>query len=77
MYAIWLERVNRNSPVKFAPTSGSRICSEHFSMDMFEKGGQRMNLKPYAVPTIFPKYEVCIFDEYSFISVRGLVQTLL
>ena len=59
-YAIWLENVNQNSPVKFAPTKQSRICSEHFSLDMFEEGGVRVILKPYAVPTIFPHSRVCM-----------------
>ena len=59
-YAIWLENVNQNSPVKFVPTKQSRICSEHFSLDMFEEGGVRVILKPYAVPTIFPHSQVCM-----------------
>ena len=41
-------------PVKFVPMKNSRLCSKHFSADMFEKGySQRPVLKPYAVPTIF------------------------
>ena len=41
-------------PVKFVPMKNSRLCSKHFSADMFEKGySQRPVLKPNAVPTIF------------------------
>ena len=58
-YAIWLENVNRNAREKFVLTTQSRICSEHFSLDMFEEGGDRVILKPYAVPTIFPCSQVC------------------
>ena len=61
MYGIWVENVNRNAPVQFVPTKGSRICAEHFSKDMIEEGGQRVILKPYAIPTIFPNSQVCAF----------------
>jgi hypothetical protein len=61
MYAIWVENANKNSPVKFVPTKGSRICSGHFNSDMIEEGGKRMILKSYAVPTIFPNFQVCAF----------------
>ncbi|CAB3987619.1 DNA transposase THAP9, partial [Paramuricea clavata] len=56
MYGKWLENVNRNAQVKFMPTGGSRLCSEHFSSaaEMKEEGGQRVILTPFAVPTIFP-----------------------
>ena len=46
--------MNKHAPVKFVPTKSSRLCSEHFSADMFEKGyRQKVVLKPDAVPTIF------------------------
>ena len=61
MYTKWLENVNKNVLVKFIPTRVSRICSEHFSSDMKEEGGQRVILKPFAVPTIFPTSQVCTF----------------
>jgi hypothetical protein len=61
MYAKSLENVNKNALVKFVPTGGSRLCSEHFSSDMKDEGGQRVILKPFAVPTIFPTSEVCVF----------------
>ena len=59
-YAIWLENVNKNSPVKFVPTKQSRISSEHFSLDMFEEGRVRVILKPCVVPKIFPHSQVCM-----------------
>jgi hypothetical protein len=66
MYTKWLENVNKNALVKFVPTGGSRICSEHFSSDMKEEGGQRVILKPFAVPTIFPTSQVCVFDSFLY-----------
>ena len=45
--------MNKHAPVKFVPTKSSRLCSEHFSADTFEKGSrQKVVLKPDAVPTI-------------------------
>ena len=57
LYSIWIENVNsqnRNGLTRFAPVKDSRICSKHFSADMFVEGhcGKAV-LKPYAVPTIF------------------------
>ncbi len=49
---MWVENVNRSRPTKFVPVKDSRICSEHFSADMFEEGhGEKAVLKPYAVPS--------------------------
>jgi hypothetical protein len=64
-YAIWVKNVNRNAPVKFVPTTASRICSEHFSADMIGESGQRVMLKPNALPTIFPESQVCIYADIS------------
>ena len=73
-YAIWLENVNKNSPVTFVPTKQGRICSEHFSLDMFEEGGVRVILKPFAVPTIFPHSQVCMrLHILSIIKVKSLI----
>jgi hypothetical protein len=58
MYATWVAIVNRNAPVKFAPTKGSHVCSEHFSLDMIKEGGARVILKLDAFPTIFPNSQV-------------------
>ena len=56
LYSIWVENVNKNRPAKFVPVKDSRICSEHFSADMFEDGhGGKAVLKSYAVPTIFKR----------------------
>jgi hypothetical protein len=67
MYTKWLENVNKNVLVKLVPTGGSRICSEHFSSDMKEEGGQRVILKPFAVPTIFSTSQVCYLTVFSII----------
>ncbi len=54
LHSIWVENISKLMPVKFVPMKNSRLCSKHFSADMFEKGySQRTVLKPYAVPTIF------------------------
>ena len=41
MYALWLENVNKDAPVKFVPGKGSRVCSKHFSLDMFKEGKKK------------------------------------
>jgi hypothetical protein len=66
MYAKWLENVNKNTRVKFVPTGlpGSCLCSKHFSSDMKEESGQKVILKPFAVPTIFPTSPVCAFVSF-------------
>ena len=55
LYSMWVENISSLMPVKFVPMKSSRVCSKHFSADMFEKAcySQRATLKPYAVPTIF------------------------
>ncbi|XP_028415048.1 uncharacterized protein LOC114538133 [Dendronephthya gigantea] len=50
-----MENINKNAAVEFTPNKGSRVCSEHFSVDMMQKVGQRTMLLPYAIPTIFQK----------------------
>ena len=62
-YAMWVENINRNAPIKLSPTTASRVCSEHFSEDMIDGSGQRVILKPNAVPTIFSKSQVCILKD--------------
>ena len=61
MYALWLENVNKDAPVKFVPGKGSRVCSKHFSSDMFKEGKQKTILKHNAVPTIFNNSQVSMF----------------
>ncbi|XP_028401622.1 uncharacterized protein LOC114524672 [Dendronephthya gigantea] len=58
LHALWMENINKNVPVEFTPIKGSRVCSEHFSVDMMQKVGQRTMLLPYAIPTIFEKSQV-------------------
>ena len=67
LYKKWLDNVNKNAPVKFVVAEGTdrRICSEHFSADMKEEGGQRVILKPFAVPTIFHTSQVCAYQFFS------------
>jgi hypothetical protein len=67
MYGKWLENVNRNARIKFVQTRGSRLCSEHFSSEMKEEGGQRVILKLFAVPKIFPTSKVCASFLYHFL----------
>ena len=66
-YAIWQGNVNKKSPVKFVPTKKRHIYSEHFRLDMFEEGGERVILKSYAVPTIFSHPKVCVYVPSYFI----------
>ncbi len=49
MYNKWLENVNKNTLVRFVPTEGTRICSQHFSPDMQEEGGHRVILITEAI----------------------------
>ena len=60
MYALWLENVIKDAPVKFVPGKGSRVCSKHFSPDMFKEDKKRAILKHNAVPTIFNDSQVSI-----------------
>ena len=55
LHSKWVESINKFMQVKFVPTSKSRLCSKHFSADMFQKAGysKRTVLKSHAVPTIF------------------------
>ena len=54
LHGLWVENISKLMPVKFFPTKSSRLCSKHFSVDMFEKASysKRIALKPYALPTI-------------------------
>ena len=61
MYALWLEKVNKDAPVRFVPGKESRLCSKHFSSDMFKEGKKRAILRRNAVPTIFGNSQVSMF----------------
>ena len=63
--------------MKFIPTKGSRVCSKHFSTDMIDEVGQRVILKPNAVPTIFPSSQVCVFVSLSIIILSHFVLFIL
>ncbi|KAL1488638.1 hypothetical protein ABEB36_014438 [Hypothenemus hampei] len=49
--AIWVQNMQRD----FIPTSGSRLCENHFEKSQFESNRQDgwKKLKPNAVPTLF------------------------
>ncbi len=38
LHSIWVENISKLMQVKFVPMKNSRLCSKHFSADMFEKG---------------------------------------
>ena len=61
LYARWMENVKKNAPVQFVARKGSRLCSEHFSVDVMQQVGQRIMLLPGAVPTIFQNSQVCVY----------------
>ena len=46
----WLVNLQR---INFTPTVASRVCSEHFTGDSFDRTGQRVHFSKVAVPTIF------------------------
>ena len=53
MYSAWVEFVSKVRPGKFVPAKSSRIISEHFHADMFQKlNSNSVMLKADAVPTI-------------------------
>ena len=71
MMRKWLSTMRRDD---FAPKSGSRLCSEYFTDDCFDKSLKtkmsvevghkcqpKRRLFPDAVPTIFP---MCIIDSF-------------
>ena len=53
MYSAWVKFVSKVRPGKFVSAKSSRIYSEHFHADMFQKlNSNRVMLKANAVPTI-------------------------
>ena len=46
----WLVNIQREG---FEPHVASRLCSEHFTGDCFDRSGLRVMLSKNAVPTIF------------------------
>ena len=71
IHAKWVENVNKYTPYEFVPKPGSRLCSEHFGPNMIEEGRQRVVLKPFAIPTIFPNLQVCALNNCNLAS-QGL-----
>ncbi|XP_029434045.1 THAP domain-containing protein 3 [Rhinatrema bivittatum] len=51
LFKEWLGNVGR---LNFKPKQHTVICSEHFTPDCFSAFGNRKNLIPNAIPTIFP-----------------------
>ncbi|KAK2892282.1 uncharacterized protein [Channa argus] len=49
LLAQWLKAVGRP---KWHPRLRSSICSTHFTEDCFDRGGQKVTLRPDAVPTL-------------------------
>ena len=53
VHSALVEFVSKVRPGKFVPAKSSRICSEHFHADKFQKlNSNRVMLKADAVPTI-------------------------
>jgi hypothetical protein len=46
----WIVNMKRD---KFMPVASSRLCSEHFSEECFDRTGQNVRLRDNAVPTVF------------------------
>ena len=65
----WLVNLQR---IDYTPTVASRVCSEHFTVDSFDRTGQRVYLSKLAVPTIFieePKRVIILYSlQYYFYS---------
>jgi len=58
----WITVIKRTI-LNFSCTKHSIICSQHFEKKCFTRAGDRIKLKPNAIPTIFTelkaKYKVC------------------
>lgn len=56
--ALWIARVSRKNPdgSDWYPSFRTKVCSVHFTEDDFFKSHTRRELKPRAVPSIFPGY---------------------
>ncbi|XP_053865057.1 THAP domain-containing protein 3 isoform X1 [Malaclemys terrapin pileata] len=50
LLARWVGNIGRGD---FQPSSHTVLCSQHFQPDCFSAFGNRTNLKPNAVPTLF------------------------
>ncbi|EMP35274.1 THAP domain-containing protein 3 [Chelonia mydas] len=50
LLARWVGNIGRGN---FQPSSHTVLCSQHFQPDCFSAFGNRTNLKPNAVPTLF------------------------
>uniref|UniRef100_A0A8C8SK74 THAP domain containing 3 n=1 Tax=Pelusios castaneus TaxID=367368 RepID=A0A8C8SK74_9SAUR len=50
LLARWVGNIGRSD---FRPSSHAVLCSQHFRPDCFSAFGNRTNLKPNAVPTLF------------------------
>ncbi|KAM4625243.1 uncharacterized protein ACJ7VT_003706 [Polymixia lowei] len=50
LLAQWLENLGRPS---WHPSLGSSVCSAHFTEDCFDRSGEKVTLRPGAVPSLF------------------------
>ena len=75
------KNVNKGGPAKFVPLKDSRICSKHFSADVFEENGRggKAALKPYAVPTIFKRLNFLteLYNEISYGNIMCALSNLV
>jgi len=85
----WLINMRRD---KFTPVKSSRLCSEHFTEECFDRTGQTVRLRDNAVPTVFqfPEHlikvssdcgcrisvDVSLFCQASFISTLSLIPSI-
>ncbi|XP_017886276.1 THAP domain-containing protein 1-like [Ceratina calcarata] len=51
---VWLQKMNLGT--SFVPTSSTRICSEHFTKECFDKKDTRTFLRVGSIPTLFREY---------------------
>ena len=80
LHRKWVQGLNSCSPAEIVPVQDSRVCSEHFSTEMFDNKygllGEKAVLKSNAVPRIFENPELhseqatpTIFEVHSQVSI--------
>lgn len=58
----WIMAIETHQEFDYT-VSRFNVCELHFTADLIQKRGQRTDLKPGAVPSIFPSYEIEYLDE--------------